>query len=182
MTRMRALAVPVLAAALGLATATTAGAAATPTITKAEYDKVKLGSSVTTLHTAAGRGACKLIDDTTSGGVRVKIYKCKGDKPFSQADFVFANNKLEARSQVLLDGGKSNGLMTKAKYRKITAGKTIAQMHEIAGKGTCIRVGQSEVQGYKVASYDCDQARPAGAASFLFENGKLTTRAQSGLR
>ncbi|WP_030196781.1 hypothetical protein [Streptomyces sp. NRRL S-87] len=181
MSRMRLIAVPVLAAALGLASATTASAA-TARITKAEYDKIKLGSSIATMHATAGRGACRLQSDSSAGGVRIKQYECKGDKPFSVADFTFSNNKLEVRTQVFLDGGKSNGRMTKAKYLKVTRGKTIAQMKEITGVGTCVRVAQTETRGMRSSTYNCDQSSTFGVATFLFENGKMSIRSQVGLR
>ncbi|MEV7415772.1 hypothetical protein [Streptomyces sp. NPDC089919] len=182
MSRMRLLAVPVLAAAMGLATATTASAA-TASITKAEYDKVKLGSSIATLKATAGTGACKLVDSSSGGGITYKTYDCKGNKAYSTASFTFSNNKLGIKTQAGLDGGTSNGKMTKAKYLKITKGKTIAQMKAIAGSGTCVRVAQaSSTGGYYSSMYECTQSSTFGAASFLFEKGKLTIRSQSGLR
>ncbi|MFI8104821.1 hypothetical protein [Streptomyces sp. NPDC086023] len=181
MSKLRLIAVPVLAAAMGLASAATANAA-TATITKAEYDKIKLGVSTATMHAAAGRGACKLVSSSTVGGITLKSYECKGNKPYSSANFSFTNNKLDLRMQVLLDGGTSNGKMTKAKYLKVTVGKTITQMKEITGTGTCVRTGQSEMKGLRTSTYECEQASTGGAAIFLFENGKLDMRSQYGLR
>ncbi|MEI5103469.1 hypothetical protein RB200_39355 [Streptomyces sp. PmtG] len=170
-----------------LATALTAALApaaqaATPTITRGEYDKVKLGSSIAKLHSVAGRGACKKTASSSFPGYSGKTYTCKGNKAHSTADFLFGNGKLEMKSQGGLDGKKSNGKMTKAKYNKIKKGKTIAQMHSIAGKGVCVRIADSEVRGSKSAMYSCEQSRTYGAASFLTTNGKVDTRSQFGLR
>ncbi|KUF19349.1 hypothetical protein [Streptomyces silvensis] len=170
-----------LATALTAALAPSAQAV-TPTITRAEYDKVKLGSTVATLHSVAGRGACKKSADDSFPGYTVKTYSCKGNKAYSNADFTYAGGKLSFKSQGGLDGKKSNGKMTKAKYNKIKKGKTTAQMHSIAGKGVCVRVADAQTKGIKTAVYECTQARTYGAASFLLTNGKVDTRSQAGLR
>ncbi|WP_030669594.1 hypothetical protein [Streptomyces sp. NRRL B-1347] len=171
-----------LATALTAALAPTAQAAGTGTITRAEYDKVKLGASIAKLHAVAGKGACKKTASDSFPGYSSKTYTCKGNKRYSTADFFFGNGKLEIKSQAGLDGKESNGKMTKAKYKKITKGKTIAQMHSIAGKGVCVRYVDSEAKGAKSAIYTCEQKSTYGVASFSFTNGKLDGRSQTGLR
>ncbi|AZM51455.1 hypothetical protein DMA15_01705 [Streptomyces sp. WAC 01529] len=170
-----------LAAALTATLAPTAQAAS-PTITRAEYDKVKLGASISKMHSVAGRGACKLTSSSGGSGYSSKVYECKGNKQYSSAMFSFGNGKLAMKSQGGLDGKKSNGKMTKAKYKKITKGKTIAQMHDIAGKGVCVRVADAEAAGAKSASYSCEQSSTYGSAAFTFTNNKVVGRAQYGLR
>ncbi|MGA4843672.1 hypothetical protein [Streptomyces sp. G45] len=170
-----------LAAALTAALAPTAQAAS-PTITRAEYDKVKLGASVAKLTSVAGRGACKKTSSSGGSGFSVKVYECKGNKRYSTALFSFGNGKLELKSQSGLDGKESNGKMTKAKYNKIKKGKTIAQMHSIAGKGVCVRISDSEIRGTKSAMYLCEQSRTYGNAVFSFTNGKVDYRTQINLR
>ncbi|MEV8533932.1 hypothetical protein [Streptomyces sp. NPDC051211] len=179
---MHLLAAPVVAAGLAFAAAPSASAATTATISKAEYDLIKIGTTTSKMHSIADSGACKLKSRDDSGGVSYRHYECKGNKPYSSASFDFVNGKLEIKGQAFLDGLKSNGKMTKAKYSKIKIGNTIGQMHEIAGKGTCVRVAQSQSRTDSIAIYDCEQASTFGVASFLFENGKLTTRNQAGLR
>ncbi|MER7348238.1 hypothetical protein ABT390_22875 [Streptomyces aurantiacus] len=176
-----------LATAGLLATALTAALApsaqaATATISRAEYDKVKLGASVAKLHSVAGKGACKKTSSQSGPGYSSKVYTCKGNKRYSTALFTFGNGKLSVKLQAGLDGGKSNGKMTKAKYKKITKGKTIAQMHSAAGKGVCVRTADSQGAGVKTATYVCEQSRTYGSASFGFTNGKLDVRSQYGLR
>lgn len=185
MSRMHLLAAPVLAAGLAFAAAPSASAAtttATATISKAEYDLIKIGTTTAKMHSIADTGACKLKSRDDSGGVAYRHYECKGNKPYSSASFDFVNGKLEIKGQVNLDGLTSNGKMTKTKYGKIKVGTTITKMHEIAGKGTCVRVAQSQTRTDSMAIYDCEQASTFGAASFFFENGKVTSRSQFGLR
>ncbi|GHE39223.1 hypothetical protein GCM10018785_06030 [Streptomyces longispororuber] len=176
-----------LAAAGLLATALTAtlapsAQAASASITRAEYDKVKLGATVAKLHSTAGSGACKKTSSSSSPGYSSKTYTCKGNKRGSTASFLFVNSKLELKSQGGLDGRTSNGKMTKAKYKKITKGKTVAQMHAVAGRGVCVRTADAEAKGAKSAVYTCEQKSPFGVASFSFTNGKLNGRSQFGLR
>ncbi|QIB41796.1 hypothetical protein [Streptomyces aureoverticillatus] len=177
-----------LATAGLLATALTAtlapsAQAATATLSRAEYDKVKIGASIAKLHSVAGNGACKKTASQSGPGYSSKVYTCKGNKRYSTAMFTFGNGKLSIKSQAGLDGKKSNGKMTKAKYKKITKGKTIAQMHSAAGKGVCVRSADSQGQGgIKTAIYLCEQSRTYGSASFGFTNGKLDVRSQYGLR
>ncbi|MGV9881347.1 hypothetical protein [Streptomyces sp. NPDC003006] len=64
-------------AALTAALAPTAQAAS-PTITRAEYDKVKPGTSVSKMYSVAGRGACKLTSSSGGSGYSSKVYECKG--------------------------------------------------------------------------------------------------------
>ncbi|MFF3216024.1 hypothetical protein ACFYYB_36105 [Streptomyces sp. NPDC002886] len=182
MSRMHLFAAPVLAAGLAFVAAPSASAATTATISKAEYDLIKLGTTTSNMHSIADSGACKLKSSDSSGGISYRHYECKGNKPYSSASFDFVNGKLEIKGQVYLDGVESNGKMTKTKYGKIKVGSTITQMHEIAGKGTCVRVAQSLSRTDSISIYDCEQASTFGVASFLFENGKLTTRNQAGLR
>lgn len=181
MSRKR-LAVPVLVAAALTAALAPSAQAATEKITRAEYDKVKLGASVATLHSTAGKGACKKTSSTSAAGHTAKTYTCKGNKPYSAATFLFTDGKLDAKSQYGLDGTKSNGKMTKAKYNKIKKGQTVAQMHAKAGKGVCVRGADSQGFGTKTAVYTCTQSRTYGVASFTFTNNKLTERFQSGLK
>ncbi|MGW1774701.1 hypothetical protein [Streptomyces sp. NPDC002104] len=182
MSRMHLLAAPVLAAGLAFVAAPSASAATTATISKAEYDLIKLGTTTSTMHSIADSGACKLKSSDNSGGVSYRHYECKGNKSYSSASFDFVNGKLEIKGQFGLDGLTSNGKMTKTKYGKIKVGSTITQMHEIAGKGTCVRTAQSQSRTDSISIYDCEQSSTFGVASFLFENGKLTTRSQAGLR
>ncbi|MCJ0872002.1 hypothetical protein [Streptomyces sp. AP-93] len=183
MSRMHLLAAPVLAAGLAFVAAPSASAATTTaTISKAEYDLIKIGTTTSKMHSIADSGACKLKSRDDSGGVSYRHYECKGNKAYSSASFDFVNGKLEIKSQVFLDGLTSNGKMTKTKYSKIKVGSTISQMHEIAGKGTCVRVAQSHTRTDSMSIYDCEQASTFGAASFFFENGKVTMRNQAGLR
>ncbi|MFD9907754.1 hypothetical protein [Streptomyces sp. NPDC059063] len=170
-----------LAAALTAALAPSASAASA-NITRAEYDKVKLGASVAKMTSVVGKGACKKTSSSGGSGFSVKVYECKGNKRYSDAIFSFGNGKLEFKSQQGLDGKKSNGKMTKAKYNKIKKGKTIAQMHTIAGKGVCVRISDGEMKGTKMASYLCEQNRTYGNAIFSFTNNKLDSRVQTGLR
>ncbi|MFE9560242.1 hypothetical protein ACFYM0_03960 [Streptomyces sp. NPDC006487] len=182
MSRMHLLAAPVLAAGLAFVAAPSASAATTATISKAEYDLIKIGTTTAKMHSIADSGACKLKSRDDSGGVAFRHYECKGNKPYSSATFDFVNGKLEIKGQVYLDGLESNGKMTKTKYGKIKVGSTISQMHEIAGKGTCVRVAQSQSRTDTMAIYDCEQSSTFGVASFFFENGKVTSRNQAGLR
>ncbi|WP_327257044.1 hypothetical protein [Streptomyces sp. NBC_01244] len=182
MSRMHLLAAPVLAAGLAFVAAPSASAATTATISKAEYDLIKIGTTTAKMHSIADSGACKLKSRDDSGGIAYRHYECKGNKPYSSATFDFVNGKLEIKGQVLLDGLESNGKMTKTKYGKIKVGSTISQMHEIAGKGTCVRVVQSQSRTDNMAIYDCEQASTFGVASFFFDNGKVTSRNQAGLR
>ncbi|WP_172381916.1 hypothetical protein [Streptomyces sp. MNP-20] len=182
MSRKSLLTAGLLATALTAALAPTAQAAS-GTITRAEYDKVKLGASVAKLTSVAGSGACKKTASDSFPGYSSKTYTCKGNKRGSEAQFFFGNGKLEIKSQAGLDGKESNGKMTKAKYKKITKGKTVAQMHTIAGKGVCVRTADSEAKGAKSAIYTCEQNGSSyGVASFSIGNGKVDGRSQFGLR
>lgn len=182
MSRMHLLAAPILAAGLAFAAAPSASAATAATITKAEYDLIKIGTTTANMHSIADKGACKLKSSDNTGGLSYRHYECKGSKPYSNASFDFVNGKLEIKSQVYLDGLKSNGKMTKLKYGKIKVGTTTSKMHEIAGKGTCVRVAQTQTRTDSMSIYDCEQASPFGSASFFLENGKVTSRYQQGLR
>ncbi|MCP3757981.1 hypothetical protein [Streptomyces sp. TBY4] len=182
MSRMHLLAAPVLAAGLAFAAAPSASAATTATISKAEYDLIKLGTTTSNMHSIADKGACKLTSSSNTGGMSFRYYECKGNKPYSSASFAFTNGKLDIKSQVFLDGLKSNGKMTKAKYGKVRVGNTVAQMHTAAGTGTCVRISQTHSRTGNMAIYNCEQASTFGSASFFFENGKITSRSQYGLR
>ncbi|WP_327257249.1 hypothetical protein [Streptomyces sp. NBC_01244] len=178
MSRIRLLAVPVLTAALGTLMIQPVAAAPAAAITKAEYAKVKLGGSITALHTAAGKGACKLVFTHREDGHVSKSYDCKGDKPDSMGSFNFTDGRLGMKSYRGLDGLTSNGKMTKAKFDKTKKRQTLAQLTAVTGKGVCVLVSGFEIKSYKEDTYICTQSSSSGQAKFRMKNGELSTRSQ----
>ncbi|KUJ65606.1 hypothetical protein ACZ90_45730 [Streptomyces albus subsp. albus] len=178
--RIRTAAFSGLLAAAAVTVVASPASAAGATITPTEYGKIKLGSTISQMHSTAGSGACKKYSESRYGGHTYKSYQCKGSKTYSVAQFDFDNGKAYTKAQAGLI--VSNGKMTKAKYDKLKKGDSVATMHRKAGSGVCVRTAESKIAGHTGYAYQCDQASTHGSAWVTFADGKLNTKSQSHLR